>query len=297
MPFHLGGYGGYGRGRGSSMKWVIAAVIALIGIVGYYGKTQINPTTGEKQRVAMTVDQEKALGLRAAPQLAQQMGGAVDPSRDPAARTVQEVGLKLVKSTEAFKSPYRETFQFNLLNDPKTVNAFALPGGQIFITRALFDRMDNEAQLAGVLGHEIGHVIHRHSAEHMAKGQLGQMLAAAAGVATSDQGTGGAMAAQMVNQMMQLRYSRQDELESDSVGLRYMIDAGYHPGEMVRVMQILKAASGSRGAGPDILATHPDPDARIAAIQDFLRQNEAKLPRNLNTGRPLRNSGDRFQVR
>jgi predicted Zn-dependent protease len=131
----------------------------------------------------------------------------------------------------------------------------------------------------------------------MAKGQLGQMLAAAAGVATSDQGSGGAMAAQMVNQMMQLRYSRQDELESDSVGLRYMIDAGYHPGEMVRVMQILKAASGSRGAGPDILATHPDPDARIAAIQEFLRQNEAKLPRNLNTGRPLRNSADRFQVR
>jgi beta-barrel assembly-enhancing protease len=292
------GRSAYGSGnRGGAMKWIIAAVIAGIGIITYLRSGQVNPVTGEKQYVAMNVDQEKALGLQAAPQMAAEMGGAVDPARDPDARLVNETGLKLIKSTEAFKSPYRDNFNFYLLNDAKTVNAFALPGGQIFITRALFNRLENEAQLAGVLGHEIGHVINRHSAEHMAKGKLGQMLAGAAGVATSDRGSSGAMAAQMVSQMMQLKYSRQDELESDNYGLRYLTDAGYDPREMLQVMRILKAASGGGGRGPDILATHPDPDARIAAIQEWVNTNAANLRGNLTTGRQLRGSSDRFQVR
>jgi predicted Zn-dependent protease len=288
----------YGSGnRGGAMKWIIAAIIAGIGIITYLRSGQVNPVTGEKQYVAMNVDQEKALGLQAAPQMAAEMGGAADPARDPDARVVNETGLKLIKSTEAFKSPYRDNFNFYLLNDSKTVNAFALPGGQIFITRALYNRLENEAQLAGVLGHETGHVIGRHSAEHMAKGKLGQMLAGAAGVATSDRGSSGAMAAQMVNQMMQLSYSRKDELEADNFGLRYMSEAGFDPREMLRVMQILKRASGGGGRGPDIFATHPDPDARIAAIQEWLAVNEAKLPRNLTTGRPLHSSSDRFTPR
>src|SRR5437016_5325163 len=260
---------GYGN-RPNATKWIVAAIIAGIGIITFLKSGQVNPVTGEKQYVAMNVDQEKALGLQAAPKMAAELGGAADPARDPDARAVSEIGLKLVKSTEAFNSPYRDNFNYYLLNDSKTVNAFALPGGQIFITRALFDRLENEAQLAGVLGHETGHVIGRHSAQQMAKGKLGQMLAGAAGVATSDRGGGGAAAAQMVNQMMQLRYSRKDELEADNFGLRYMSEAGFDPRQMLRVMEILKRASGSGGRGPDIFATHPDPDARIAAIQEWL---------------------------
>ena len=287
---------GYGQ-RANPMKWIIAAIIAGIGIITYLRSGQVNPVTGEKQYVAMNVDQEKALGLQAAPKMAEEMGGAADPARDAGARMVSEVGLKLVKSTEAFKSPYRDNFNYYLLNDAKTVNAFALPGGQIFITHALYDRLENEAQLAGVLGHETGHVIGRHSAQQMAKGKLGQMLAGAAGVAASDRGSGGAMAAQMVNQMMQLKYSRGDELQADNFGLKYMSEAGYDPREMLRVMQILKQASGGGGRGPDILATHPDPDARIAAIGEWLAANESKLPRNLSSGRALHSSSDRFTPR
>ena len=287
---------GYGP-RSNPMKWIIAAIIAGIGIITYLRSGQVNPVTGEKQYVAMNVDQEKALGLQAAPQMAAEMGGAADPARDPDARMVSEVGLKLVKSTEAFKSPYRDNFNYYLLNDAKTVNAFALPGGQIFITRALYNRLENEAQLAGVLGPETGHVIGRHSAQQMAKGKLGQMLAGAAGVASSDRGGGGAMAAQMVNQMMQLKYSRSDELQADNFGLRYMSESGYDPREMLRVMQILKQASGGGGRGPDIFATHPDPDARIAAIQEWLAANAGKLPANLSTGRALHSSSDRFTPR
>jgi predicted Zn-dependent protease len=287
---------GYGN-RGGAMKWIIAVVIAGIGLITYLKSGQVNPVTGEKQYVAMNVDQEKALGVQAAPQMAAEMGGAADPNRDPDARFVAETGMKLVRSTEAGKSPYADSFHYHLLNDSKTVNAFALPGGQIFITRALYDRLENEAQLAGVLGHETGHVIGRHSAQQMAKGKLGQMLAGAAGVATSDRGSGGAMAAQMVNQMMQLKYSRKDELEADNFGLRYMTDAGFDPRQMLRVMQILKQASGSGGRGPDIFATHPDPDARIAAIQEWLDTNSAKLARNLSVGKTLHSSSDRFTPR
>jgi predicted Zn-dependent protease len=287
---------GYGP-RANPMKWIIAAVIAGIGIITYLRSGQVNPVTGEKQYVAMNVDQEKSLGLEAAPKMAAEMGGAADPNRDPEARLVYEVGMKVMSAIDPAKNPYRDNFHYYLLSDPKTVNAFALPGGQVFITKALYDRLENEAQLAGVLGHETGHVIARHSAQQMAKGKLGQMLAGAAGVATSDRGSGGAAAAQMVNQMMQLKYSRTDELQADNFGLQYMSQSGYDPRQMLRVMEILKQASGGGGRGPDIFATHPDPDARIAAIQEWLAANESKLPRTVGTGRPLHGSSDRFSPR
>ena len=287
---------GYGP-RSNPMKWIIAAIIAGIGIITYLRSGQVNPVTGEKQYVAMNVDQEKTLGLEAAPRMAAELGGAADPARDPDARLVSEVGMKVMRTIDPAKNAYRDNFHYFLLNDAKTVNAFALPGGQVFITRALYDRLENEAQLGGVLGHETGHVIARHSAQQMAKGKLGQMLAGAAGVATSDRGQGGAMAAQMVNQMMQLKYSRTDELQADNFGLIYMSQAGYDPRHMLRVMEILKQASGGGGRGPDIFATHPDPDARIAAIKEWLAANESKLPRNVGTGRPLHGSSDRFTPR
>src|SRR5262249_30037519 len=154
------------------MRLIAAVAIALIGIVTYLSQVQVNPVTGKRQHVAMNVDQERSLGLQAAPEMAQKMGGAIDPDSDPRARLVAQVGQRIVDRSDARKSPYADNFHFYLLNDPETVNAFALPGGQVFITRGLFDKLDDEAELAGVLGHEIGHVIGRHSAQQMAKGQL-----------------------------------------------------------------------------------------------------------------------------
>ena len=185
------------------------------------------------------------------------------------------------------------------MNDPQTINAFALPGGPIFITRALLSRLENEAQLAGVLGHEIGHVINRHAAEHMAQSQLSQSLAAAAGVAGSGERGGGysaAVMAQMVGQVVQLKYGREDELESDHYGLTYMAQAGYDPSQMVRVMEILRDASGGGGRGPDFMASHPHPEARIDAIKQFLATNYPNgIPPRLEKGRPL--GGSALSVR
>ena len=284
------GYGGGGQRRGLNMRFVIALVIAAVAIIGYLTKRSVNPVTGETQYVSLSPQQEIALGLQAAPQMAQQMGGVVDPKSNAAAALVAEVGHHIVDASDAKKSPYVQNFNFYLLNDPKTINAFALPGGQIFITRALYDQLQNEAQLAGVLGHEIGHVIHRHAAEHMAKGQLGGMLATAVGVGASDErgrGAGAAIAAQMANQMLQLKFGRADETESDTFGLRYMAQAGYDPREMLHVMEVLKGAS-KGGRTPEILATHPLPDTRLTEIDQKIKEMfPSGVPDQLKKGREL----------
>lgn len=275
------------RGRGCS-RLLIALVIAAVGVIAYMSRTEVNPVTGEKQHVALSVDQEKVLGLEAAPEMAHQMGGVVDPS-EPAARLVENVGQRVVARSNAATSPYAGNFRFHLLADPETVNAFALPGGQIFITRGLLDRLQTEAELAGVLGHEVGHVIHRHSAEQMAKGQLGATLSQAVGVAASDGSDGGqraAMIAAMVNQMVQMKYGRGDESESDRYGIDAMASAGYDPKAMLEVMEILAQASGGQRP-PEWLSSHPLPETRIQEIQEYLRTRPADAGA-VSEGRPLR---------
>ncbi len=285
--FNTGNYGYQQRGSGINVRFIIGLIIAGIGIFSYMTRTEVNPVTGEKQHIAMSVDEERALGLQAAPRMVQQMGGVTD-ERDPRLQIVRRIGLELISRSDARKSPYVDNFNFNLLRDNRTVNAFSLPGGQVFITAALFDRLENEAQLAGVLGHEIGHVIGRHGAEHMATGQLGQILVTAVGIgASDDRGRGqlAAMAAQLANQMAQLSYSRGDEFEADHIGLKYMAQAGYDPSEMRRVMQILKESSGSGGRAPSVFATHPDPDARIAKIEAYLAKTfPGGVPTSLRSG-------------
>lgn len=278
------GYGDSNRNAGG-LRWLIALIVLVGGLVTYLRNVQVNPVTGEKQHVSMTVDQEKSLGLAAAPRMAAQMGGALDPARDRRAAKVAEIGRKLVEHSDASLSPYRDNFHFQLLADPRTVNAFALPGGQVFITAGLYDRLENEAQLAGVLGHETGHVIARHSAQHLAKQQLGQSVSTAVGVARGNRDWA---IAQIVDELVQLKYSREDELQSDSFGLKYSAQAGYDPSAMPRVMQILKQAAGS-GHGPGIFATHPDPDARIEQIKRHLASEYPNgIPAKLTKGANLR---------
>lgn len=284
-------YGGDSpRNTGPRARLLLALVVAGIGFLIYMSRTQVNPVTGEKQHIAMSVDQEKALGLQAAPEMAAKMGGAIDPRRDIRAAAVAEVGNRIVERSDASRSPYVGNYHFRLLNDPETVNAFALPGGQVFITLGLYDKLRSEAELAGVLGHEIGHVVSRHSAQQMAKGELGQMLALAVGIGASDRDDGGRnaqMVAAMVNQMTQLHFSREDESQADGFGLRYMAQAGYDPYAMLDVMKVLKDAS--RGARqPEFLATHPLPETRLREIQATLDKTYPNgVPSELRRGRAI----------
>lgn len=129
------------------------------------------------------------------------------------------------------------TYDFHLLADPNTVNAFALPGGQIFMTYGLLSRLQNEDQIAGVLGHEIGHVLGRHSAERIADSEFWQTISTGASV--------GANAGGLVSQYGQstlLKNGREDELESDELGVLFMINAGYQPGRNDRCYANFKSS-------------------------------------------------------
>ncbi len=247
----------------SSGRLIIAVIIALVAIVTYYSSTSENPLTGEKQRVAMSPEQEIALGYKSAPQMAAQMGGL--SQNEKAQALVKQLGQRLVSQSFAAKSPYK--FSFHVLADPRTVNAFALPGGPIFVTEGLLRLLKTEAELAGVLGHEIGHVIARHSSERLAKQQLTQGLLGALVVGSGDYTT--AQIGQVVGSMINMSYGREDELESDALGVRIMAEAGYDPRAMMRVMEVLaKASGGSRQ--PEFTSTHPAPENRSARIKEAI---------------------------
>ncbi len=253
------------------LRLLIGGIFAIFGLLNYYGSTDINPVTGEKQRVQLTPQQEQVLGVQARGEMAQQHGGLYPDEQLQA--YVDAVGADLISETGARQSPYN--FEFHLLRDAQTINAFALPGGQVFLTAGLMRQLDDEAQLAAVLGHEIGHVIGRHGAEHMAKQQLGVSLVNAVGVAASDgeygSGRSAAAIAQAVNQLVSLKYGREDELESDRLGLQFMVEAGYDPRGIVELMEILESAN-SGGAPPEFFSSHPNPGNRAQELVGMINQ-------------------------
>ncbi|USD25752.1 M48 family metalloprotease [Flagellimonas marinaquae] len=248
--------------RGSwRIRILIGLAIVAFAFVRRCSNQEENPYTGRTQNIDMTAEQEIAIGLQSAPEMAQQHGGLYPDER--LQNLVDAVGQKLVKSSIANQTPYE--YDFHLLADDRTVNAFALPGGQIFITYALFSQL-NEAQLAGVLGHEIGHVLGRHSAERIAESTFWQTLATGASVG----GDMGNLVAG-IGQNTLLTNGRNDELESDELGVLFMIEAGYDPYQMIEVMKILKAAAGPNRV-PEFQSTHPDPENRIEKIQEAIQK-------------------------
>ncbi len=261
---------------------LIAAVVAIFSLITYFGTKQDNPVTGETQHIDITVDQEIALGLQAAPEMAQQFGG-LDP--DPQAQALaDEIGNQIVGNSPAGKTDYQ--YDFHVLQDSQTVNAFALPGGQVFITRGLLDRLTTEGELAGVLGHEIGHVVARHSAEQIAKEQLTQGLTGAAVIASYDPNNPASMqtaqVAMVIGQLVNMKYGRDDELEADFLGLCFMDDAGYDPEDMAALMGVLEQASQGQEP-PEFFSTHPSTGRRIELIQQGI-QNLNQCPgRNSQT--------------
>jgi beta-barrel assembly-enhancing protease len=246
----------------SSARWLIALVVAAFGFISYCSTTSENPITGEKQHIRMTAEQEVALGRQVAPQMAAQMGGL---SRSPMVERVKQIGQRIVQRSSASKTPYK--YDFYLLADRRTVNAFALPGGQIFITEALLGLLNSEDEVAAVLGHEVGHVLARHSAERLAKQQLTQQIIGAVVIGSGSYDAG--QLASLAGSMINMKYGREDELESDSLGLRLMREAGYDPRAMINVMQVLEKASGG-ARQPEFASTHPSPGNRIQRIKEQL---------------------------
>ncbi len=263
------------------IKFIIALFIGAMSLLTYWCNRQENPVTGENQHISMTVDQEIALGLQAAPQMAAQYGG-LHPDKAAAAK-IKAIGNQLVTGAKVDKTPYK--FDFHLLADEQTLNAFALPGGQIFITAGLAKQLTTDGQLAGVLAHEIGHVVARHSAEQLAKAQLTEGLSGAAAIAIYDPdnptSAAGGVAAALIGQLMTLKFSREDELDADQLAVKFTTEAGYHPRSLIKVMEVLARAAG-RNKNTEFFQTHPNPGNRIARIENAIRvQYGSTLPSGL----------------
>ncbi|MEE4001609.1 M48 family metalloprotease [Tenacibaculum sp. FZY0031] len=247
---------------GFKTRLFIGIAIVAFAYLRKCSQQEVNPYTGKTQAVSLSPEQEIAIGLQQAPIMTQQHGGLY-PSENAQA-LVDKVGSRLVNNTVAKKSGYQ--FDFHLLRDEKTINAFALPGGQVFITHALFSQLKNEDQLAGVLGHEIGHVLGKHSNERITDANFWKLLTMGASVG-ADLGE----LANNIGQQTLLKNGRGDELESDELGVKLMVDAGYNPENLIGVMEILKAAAGPNRV-PEFQSTHPDPENRIEKIKKAIRK-------------------------
>ncbi len=228
-----------------------------------------NPATGKRVFNTLSEEREIEIGEQAQPQFINDNGGEVP---DPQILSyVRELGNNLAAVSERPDLPW----EFHVL-DSAQINAFALPGGKVFMSRGLMERMTNEAQLAGVLGHEIGHVTSLHVGRRMSQAQavqIGGAVLLGAGAATDEDwlkvlGAGTAVG----GSVYLLSFSRGNETEADMLGVRYMTRLGYNPNGQVQVMEILKEASGGRGASgiERMLSTHPLPQDRIDDLKAII---------------------------
>jgi predicted Zn-dependent protease len=226
-----------------------------------------NPATGKREFSLMSEAQEIELGKQMDGEVRREMGVYNDPALQ---RYVETVGLRLAKASERPNLPWH----FAVVDEP-AINAFALPGGYIYMTRGIMPFLDNEAELAGVLGHEIGHVTARHSAQQYTKATT-----AGIGVTLLSIFVPEARPFQNLTEtalgVMFLKYGRDDELQADRLGVEYTASSGWNPagvGGMLRTLARLDEASGSRRGVPNWLSTHPAPADRVDRVQAYIAQS------------------------
>jgi Zn-dependent protease with chaperone function len=215
-------------------------------------------------------DQEVAVGKEASAEVDKQM--PVLEASHPVSQYVRRLGEKLAAQSPAPKYPYT----FKVVN-MKEINAFALPGGPVYVNLGVIRAADNEAEVAGVVGHEIGHIMMRHATRQASKGALAQLGAAVLGGALGG-GVGGQLAQlgiQVGATGVFLKYSRDAERESDLVGARLMYDAGYNPQAAVSFFRKLEQQSGG-ARGPEFLSSHPNPGNRAANVAEAIKGLPAK---------------------
>ncbi|GAA0851548.1 M48 family metallopeptidase [Marinobacter szutsaonensis] len=228
----------------------------------------VNPVTGEKQLSLIPESQELAIGAEQYVPTQQTQGGRfyIDPELN---LYVSEVGKKMAQVSDRPDLPY----EFVVLNN-SVPNAWALPGGKIAINRGLLTKLDDEAQLASVLGHEIVHAAARHSVQRMQQAQLISLGVAGLGFAVSDNEWAGLImgGAALGAQMALAQYSQGDELESDHYGINYMKEAGYDPQAAVELQQLFLELSEGRDQGfiQGLFATHPPSAKRVAENRELV---------------------------
>jgi Zn-dependent protease with chaperone function len=260
-------------------RCVAVVLVALMCQPAWLWAAVKTPELPDPGNAGLTKQQQEQLGLKAAGEVYQQM--PVLPDSSPVSQYVQRLGRTLVAVIPADRSwPY----QFHVVQQ-KEINAFALPGGPIFINVGTITAAQNEAQLAGVMAHEMSHVYMQHSAKQMRQNMgpnilagLGQILGQMVG------GVGGAIASlggQLGGGLLSMKYSRKDEAQADAVGAIIMYKAGYNPQQMAQFFQALEKEGGA--GGPQFLSDHPNPGNRVEAVDKEIADWPPK-PFNTRTG-------------
>jgi predicted Zn-dependent protease len=244
--------------RGAVAGW-LAALLVL-------ASCSTNPATGKHQLALISEQQEIAMGKEADGQVQQQLGLYNDPELQA---YVNRIGQRLAADSERPNLPWT----FRVVDDP-VVNAFALPGGFIYVTRGLMTHLTSEAELSSVLGHEIGHVTGRHSVEQMSKAQLAQIGLIAGMIVRPELANYGDLANTGL-QLLFLKYGRDAERQADDLGLRYLDREGYDPRQMAEVFQTLERVSAQQKQGriPNWLSTHPAPGDRIQRVNAHIAES------------------------
>ncbi|MFK7897718.1 MAG: M48 family metalloprotease [Myxococcota bacterium] len=252
----------------SSLKIPVPILGSLLFILlsGTQTGCATNPVTGQRELALVSESQEIAMGQQYAPEIAASMGVYPDEALQS---YLSEIGLKMARVSERPDLPW----QFQVVDD-SVVNAFAVPGGFIYFTRGILAHMDSEAELASVMGHEIGHVTARHSVRQISKQQLANIAIGVGTVLLPPEMRALGQVATQGAQLLFLKFGRDDESQADGLGLRYMDGQGYQPYEMVEMFRTLgrvSAAAGGAGRVPEWMSTHPDPANRERAIEGAIR--------------------------
>lgn len=229
-----------------------------------------NPVTGRREIALVSEQQEIAMGQEGAKQVEATMGLVQDRELQ---QYVERVGMRLAKSSERPNLPWR----FGVIDDP-TPNAFALPGGPVYITRGMLTLMENEAELATVIGHEIGHITARHTVQQISQQQLAQIGLGLGSILSPTVAQFGNIAAQGL-QLLFLKYGRDDERQSDELGFKYALAQGYdvrEAGDPFRALQRMGERQSGSGI-PSWLSTHPDPGERVATAERRAAEVQQKL--------------------
>jgi predicted Zn-dependent protease len=234
------------------------SVAALAGLGASFASCARNPATGKSEISLVSESQEIQMGQQYEQQIVKTMGVY---DNQQVQDYVSKLGLAIAAKSERPNLPWA----FHVMDDP-TVNAFALPGGFIFVTRGILTHMNNEAELVGVLGHEIGHVTAKHSVQQMTREQLAQIGLGVGSIISSDIAKYAGLASQGLG-MLFLKYGRDAESQSDQLGFKYMVRDGYDPRSMASMFETLERVSKLEGAGdiPEWQSTHPNPGNRVQA--------------------------------
>jgi predicted Zn-dependent protease len=241
------------------------------------GTCAVNPVTGKRQVMLMSEEQELQMGKEYDPQVVASFG---EYKNDELLSFISE------KSKEIGKISHRPNLEWHVrILDSPVVNAFAVPGGYVYFTRGILTYFTNEAELIGVLGHEMGHVAARHTASMQSKQQLGQLLLIGGMIASEKFAQYGQQAMQAM-QLLFLKFSRDDEREADRLGVEYMTKIDYDGNQMADFFEVLNKMSKDEEQGgiPTFLSTHPNPGERNATVkkltkvwQDSIKSSEWKV--------------------